>query len=62
MTSPPPNAGPYTCAQQAAWGKCAEGFMYGFCKASCHTCLCDVKEGSGRGRINSDGQFSNSGW
>ena len=59
---PPPNAGPYTCAQQAAWGKCAEGFMYGFCKASCHTCLCDVKQGSGRGRINSDGQFSNSGW
>ena len=59
---PPPAGGPHTCAQQAAWGKCTEGFMYGFCKASCHTCLCDVKEGSGRGRISADGQFSNSGW
>lgn len=59
---PPPNAGPHSCAQQAAWGKCAAGFMYGYCKASCHTCLCDVEVGSGRGRINSDGQFSNSGW
>lgn len=31
-------AGPYTCAQQAGWGKCNEDFMAGFCCRSCHAC------------------------
>lgn len=28
----------YTCAQQAAYGKCAFGFMNGFCKRTCGRC------------------------
>jgi len=37
----------YTCPQQAKYGKCQDGFMYGFCKKSCGTCKCDVESGAG---------------
>lgn len=33
-----PPGGGYTCAQQAGWGKCDQGFMKGFCCRSCHAC------------------------
>ena len=28
----------YTCAQQAAWGKCTESWMKGYCCRSCFGC------------------------
>ena len=37
----------FTCPEQAKFGKCSDGFMYGFCKKSCGTCKCDVESGAG---------------
>lgn len=37
----------FTCPQQASFGKCSDGFMYGYCKKSCGTCKCDVESGAG---------------
>jgi len=33
-----PPSSDYTCAQQAAWGKCGETWMQGYCCYSCHAC------------------------
>jgi hypothetical protein len=33
-----PVPGPYTCAQQAGWGKCSEPWMQGYCEQTCNTC------------------------
>jgi len=33
-----PVPGPYSCAQQAGWGKCGEPWMQGFCQQTCNTC------------------------
>ncbi|GAB4819909.1 hypothetical protein N2152v2_006955 [Parachlorella kessleri] len=33
---PPP--GPYTCAQQKAWGKCSTPYLAGYCAATCGRC------------------------
>ncbi|GLI71308.1 hypothetical protein VaNZ11_016433, partial [Volvox africanus] len=32
--------GGYSCAQQASWGRCSEGFMlpYGYCAVTCRRC------------------------
>ena len=38
---PPPGSSPYSCAQQAGWGKCGESWMKGYCNSSCKRCpLC----------------------
>ena len=37
-TDAPPAGAPYSCAQQAGWGKCGEAWMQGFCNASCGRC------------------------
>ncbi|GAB4814157.1 hypothetical protein N2152v2_001203 [Parachlorella kessleri] len=34
---PPPNSG-VNCQQQKAWGKCSDGFVQGYCLASCGKC------------------------
>ena len=41
--TPPPlcvdvPTGGYSCDQQAAWGKCSEAWMAGYCQATCGTC------------------------
>ena len=36
----------FTCPQQAAYGKCGDGFMYGYCKKSCGGCKCDTEAGT----------------
>ena len=36
-----PPGSPYSCAQQAGWGKCGESWMKGYCNSSCKRCpLC----------------------
>ena len=37
----------FSCPEQARFGKCSDGFMYGYCKKSCGTCKCDVEHGAG---------------
>jgi hypothetical protein len=44
----------FTCPEQAKYGKCSDGFMYGFCKKSCGTCKCDVERGAGAVVVPSD--------
>lgn len=53
--APTPDFG---CPAQAAFGKCSDGFMYGFCKKSCGTCKCDTEAGTPAPAPKKGSQFS----
>eukprot|EP01025_Chloroclados_australasicus_P051617 TRINITY_DN601_c1_g1_i1.p1 TRINITY_DN601_c1_g1~~TRINITY_DN601_c1_g1_i1.p1 ORF type:complete len:164 (-),score=22.34 TRINITY_DN601_c1_g1_i1:532-1023(-) len=43
---PPSNGSMFDCSDQAAWEKCSEGWMMGYCQCTCGTCdLAPLPEG-----------------